>query len=688
MKYKGIMKTVAAVFSLSLVTCLLPSSVHADEPGFTKTAENTSVGTSGIGAPNSSTGLTPWTGNYVYYGKYNGNPVKYRVLDPNSTAFKDGKEENNPNTLNTLFLDCDSVLAKGRWGTNLNWGSNETYARKWMNETFLNGSGNFTTVEKAAIPVVFKEYSANVYREDYFLINLTNNEKVFPLDLSDIFNPEYGYGTSLLASSRVKGGADSTWWLRTRINSYTVGDADTYKVPYVTDVGRYSGKPVSETHGYSPAFNVLLDSILFSTKVNSNATEYKLTLKDTGFGIAVTEGSSLSIDGTTVTVPYTVTDNDTTLDPDTVSVLIKDANDDIKYYAPLTGTYAATGTGTFELPSYLTLKDWGTEYTVSILAEDVNGQYETDYASEPVEVAAPFADGFGEQLAGYSISLDGDIGVNFYMELDSTIVNSDSAYMEFALPNEETPKVYVKDVRSNPVSVNGKTYYVFKCNVAAKEMTAPITAQMKDGDKTGSPYSYTVRDYADYLLSHTQGNAEYAKAAPLVKAMLNYGACAQTYFNYNPNDLANSVLDSKDQFQNLDKTSIDNGINAPYDEDGTTLPTGVNFEGATLSLKSETSLSLYFTGLDAKTEFKCTGNMGEKKVETNTNGAYVIARIRGIKAEELKNDFTLTFGNGSSVKYNAMTYCYNVLHSDTASDKLKNVCRALYLYASAASPNG
>ncbi|MBR4346876.1 MAG: hypothetical protein IKP75_08095 [Oscillospiraceae bacterium] len=518
------------------------------------------------------------------------------------------------------------------------------------------------------------------------MINLTHNEKVFALDMFDVQTPAYGYTSKETFVDKA-----SDYWLRTRANN---NNKSTHAAIASSGSGTgFSAKPVTETYGYSPAFNVLLDSIIFSTKVNSNATAYgnvyKLTLKDDGFGIAVTEGSSLSIDGTTVTVPYTVTDNDAALDPDTVSVLIKDTNDDIKYYAPLTGTYAATGTGTFELPSYLTLEDWGTEYTVSILAEDVNGQYETDYASEPVEVAAPFADGFGEQLAGYSISLDGDIGVNFYMELDSTIVNSDSAYMEFALPNEETPKVYVKDVRSNPVSVNGKTYYVFKCNVAAKEMTAPITAQMKDADRSGNPYSYTVRDYADYLLEHTQVPA-YSNAANLVKAMLNYGACAQTYFNYNPNDLANSVLDSKDQFQNWDMTSIDNDINAPYNENGTTLPTGVNFEGATLSLKSETSLSLYFKGLDAETEFKCTGNMGEKKVETNTNGAYVIARIRGIKAEELKNDFTVTIKDSDSlsVTYSPMTYCYNVVKSSTVSEKLKNVCRALYQYAGAASPNG
>ena len=675
MKHKGIMKTVAAVFSLSLVTCLLPSSVHADETGFTKTADNTSVGTSGIGAPSSSTGLTSWTGNYVYYGKYNGVSVKYRVLDPDSTDYKD--DSNHDVALKTMLVDCDSVLTKGKWGTtNMNWSSDDCNLRIWMNSTFLNANGNFSNVEKSAIPVVYKTGTSSTYG-NYTIINLTNHERIFPLDMLDVHNAEYGYATETADPARNKG---ADWWLRTRQTS--PGD-NQYKAPIITTAGGYSTKTVTETHGYSPAFNVLLDSIIFSTKVNSNATsygnEYKLTLKDTDFGIAVTEGSSLSIDGKTVTVPYTVTDNDTTLDPDTVSVLIKDANDDIKYYAPLTGTYAVQGTGTFELPSYLTLKDWGTEYTVSILAEDVNGEHETDYASEPVEVAAPFVDmGLGEHLAGYSISLDGDIGVNFYMELDSTIVNSDSAYMEFTLPNGDTPKVPVSKAAQK--TVDGKTYYVFKCNVAAKEMTAPITAQMKDADRSGKPYSYTVRDYADYLLSHTQGNAEYAKAAPLVKAMLNYGAYAQAYFG-----IEGTAANAGYEDTNIAAVTAEE-INAPYDEDGTTLPTGVNFEGATLSLKSETSLSLYFTGLDAETEFKCTGNMGEKKVETNTNGAYVIARIRGIKAEELKNDFTLTFGNGSSVKYNAMTYCYNVLQSDTASDKLKNVCRALYQYAQAANP--
>ena len=46
-----------------------------------------------------------------------------------------------------------------------------------------------------------------------------------------------------------------------------------------------------------------------------------------------------------------------------------------------------------------------------------------------------FSDGIGERLAGYSLSLDGDIAVKFYMELADEVAGSDDAYMQFIIPN-------------------------------------------------------------------------------------------------------------------------------------------------------------------------------------------------------------------------------------------------------------
>lgn len=139
--------------------------------------------------------------------------------------------------------------------------------------------------------------------------------------------------------------------------------------------------------------------------------------------------------------------------------------------------------------------------------------------------------------------------------------------------------------------------------------------------------------------------------------------------------LANAGLDAADKV--LSDAAMPDKFR--YNAAKTVLPEGVIFEGATLSLQSETTLSLYFKGLPDDTAFSC----GAKEVETAPNGDSVIVRIRGITANELEKDFTVTFGSGS-VSYNPMTYCYNVLNGGSDDPALQNVCRALYLYAQSA----
>lgn len=269
-----------------------------------------------------------------------------------------------------------------------------------------------------------------------------------------------------------------------------------------------------------------------------------------------------------------------------------------------------------------------------------------------------FADGIGEMVIGHSISLDGDIGVNFYMELASEIAQSETAYMHFIIPAGNTTseqRVNVKDAKQ--IKAGDKTYYVFKCNVAAKEMTSEIKAQIIDGENKGTKYTYSVKKYADYLLAHTNENTEYEKAAPLVENMLQYGAYAKEYF------------DKTDTLDNLDDVTID--VAEPVIEN---LPEGTTFEGATLSLKSETTLSLYFKS-NAELEFSCDGY----DVETAETGDYKIARIRGIKAAHIGDIITLNI-NGGTVQYSPLNYCKNVLEDDTQDKKLRNVVKALYLY--------
>ena len=283
-----------------------------------------------------------------------------------------------------------------------------------------------------------------------------------------------------------------------------------------------------------------------------------------------------------------------------------------------------------------------------------------------------FNNGVGARLVGHTLSLNGDIGVNFCMDLDPAIASSESAYMHFTIPNGN--KTSAVDVPVSQATVVGN-YYVFKCNVAAKDMNATITARIIDGETSGEEYTYSVRDYADYLLNHTSENAAYAKAAPLVKSMLNYGAYAQLFFvpDVDPAKLANVGYEtdiSGVTAQTINKSTYTNELNGVAD-----------FSGATLSLKTQTSLSLYFTS-DEELTFNCDHNF-----EVEKKNGYQIIRIRNISANDLVSDFTVTVTageNSGTISFSPMNYCYNVLNDNEQPEALQNVCKALYLYSQGA----
>ena len=286
-----------------------------------------------------------------------------------------------------------------------------------------------------------------------------------------------------------------------------------------------------------------------------------------------------------------------------------------------------------------------------------------------MEVETAFSDGVGAALAGHSISLEGDIAVNFYMDLSDEIVKSETAYMQFTIPNgskSETKTVFVKDAREDD------GYYIFKCSVAAKDMSSEISAQLIDGDNTSTVYTYSVREYADYLIEHRKESQTFKDAAPLVEKMLRYGDYAKEYF------------DKTDTLPDLGDVKID----SKFDTYTSTVSDDL-FDGATLSLKSQTTLSLYFTDTDELT-FTCVDENGaERTVKTVSNGSTQIARIRNIAASELKDSFTVTVKKGDTVlgaiTYSPMNYCYKALNGGTENENLINAVKALVAYSDAAN---
>ena len=346
------------------------------------------------------------------------------------------------------------------------------------------------------------------------------------------------------------------------------------------------------------------------------------------------------------------------------------------------GLYWVKGQG--GAPAYVNVTSSGNKMLLHMYT-DFAGYSDGLYLKASLELA----DDVGVKLSGHSLSLEGDIGVNFYMELAQDIINSDTAYMQFTIPSgsktETVEPIYVKDV--TPVYSNGRYYYVFKCNVAAKEMTSVITAQMYDGDTpVGQAYDYTVQDYAQYIIDNADPqHPQYQKALPLVKAMLNYGAYAQTYFRHNTDSLANSILNSGTDVSGVSAATV----NKAYSSNTENLPSGIIFKSANLELESVTIMNLYFentTGEDIV--FK----LGDKVLDQKEKDGYTVVTVSGISASALGRDYTVkVLVSGDSTEYSVifspMNYCYNVLNRETTAvrtDALKDVIRALYLYNKAA----
>ena len=300
-------------------------------------------------------------------------------------------------------------------------------------------------------------------------------------------------------------------------------------------------------------------------------------------------------------------------------------------------------------------------------------QYSFNMPDKEVTVTAEFtyADGVGASVIGHSVSLDGDIAVNFYMALDPEIAQSETAYMQFTIP-DTSPEYQEQTVAIKDVEPIEGGYYVFKCRVAAKDMSSVITAQILGVDKETTVYTYSVKDYADWLIEHKNDSEAYTKAAPLVEKMLRYGDYAKEYF------------DKTNTLPNLGDVNIDSQF-ATYTS---SLPDDL-YSSATLSLKSQTTLSLYFTDTDELT-FTCVDENGaERTVETVKNGSTQIARIRNIAAKELKDSFTVTVKKGETVlgaiTYSPMNYCYKALNGSTENERLINAVKAMVAYSDAAN---
>ena len=311
---------------------------------------------------------------------------------------------------------------------------------------------------------------------------------------------------------------------------------------------------------------------------------------------------------------------------------------------------------------------------------DADGDGKCDYCGN-------FMDGSLAKLAFASLSLKGNIGVNFYMDLPTKVIDNSNAYMQFTLPNGSTENILVSNAEKNTTITEGKIYYVFSCEVAAKEMTADIKVQIISGDSASESFTYTVKDYADYIMSHTEDYSE--DVISLVQAMLNYGAASQEYFEYNTDALANSSLtDEQKQLPDTQASDL-SAYAASYTKDKS-YAGSTSYYGSSLVLKSNTEIKHYFTYDSANTNpdnFVCKDGNGNY-YQISESGDYLYVRIDNIPAHKLGDNLTLSLYEDDvkvgDISYSPLSYVYSVLSAyptdDGIHDALRNNVKALYQY--------
>ena len=482
------------------------------------------------------------------------------------------------------------------------------------------------------------------------------------------------------------------FWLRTRHYNHS-GYAQVVPSSSLSTDAR----PVNETSAVVPAFRLNLSSVLFASAATAATSGASIETGAYGFYVF-----SFRMDGTEKLVSEAVYTEDGVMvnydaadrtDGGPVYLYVQDA-DSVYSVAITEDTTVALASMTGIDSDSLTdesIKIWleksEDNLTYAVMAEYHENQ--VDAGSDGYcDVCGTKKDGISATLAGHSVSLGGQIGMNFYMDLADSVLADGEAYMLFTLPGGSTQSVAVNGGETE--NIGGKTYYVFTCNVAAKDMAGTITAKIVCGDGSeGTEYTYSVKDYAeDVMDKYEESSNEYK----LAKAMLNYGAYAQKYFDPNvaPEKLANEgCAYEAEEFKVT--TSVLNAYVPTVTDNSATL----NYAGSTLILEADINVRHYFKLAGESysgTLTQYTAPDGE-----TVEGTYYFFDKTFVAAK--LGDMTSYTVEGIDFKYCPLSYVTTVLakknaelvneFSDLEKDTaLQNLMKALYLYYKATvAPN-
>ena len=376
-------RILSILLCLCMAACMLPTVAFAADKG-----KAIQLGTNALNK-NVNTEAAPT----VYFGQDHGNnPGAWRVIgyDGSGVAATAGNM--------TLLAANNMDLSK--------FGASNAYADSDLKEAIDTLAEKLTPKETDAVEKrTLARGSYNEENTDCVAGAQVDNAVFWPLSTAEAFAVNQDLR---IADKEQPSWASSFWWLRSPNDANGVA-----AVNGIGSVGLH-GFSIINTFGVRPAFNLNLNSVLFTSaavdrKPDGGLTavpkyignEWKLTLLDNSRNFAVTETTASGDPGDTLTLHY---NGATTGANEYISVIIAD-NNGAQYYGRVAQPTEATGTVEIKIPSDIAPGS----YTLKVFSEQYNGDKKTDYASDFTDISLTVEKQADEQFTlapGYTYYFD------------------------------------------------------------------------------------------------------------------------------------------------------------------------------------------------------------------------------------------------------------------------------------------
>ena len=286
--------------------------------------------------------------------------------------------------------------------------------------------------------------------------------------------------------------------------------------------------------------------------------------------------------------------------------------------------------------------------TATITVTTVDG---SKTATCTVTVNAPVVKPELFDLSGATATLGNNLAINFV--IDTAKLDGTGHYAEITKKYADGRADVTVTVDQEDWKVySGNLYYFSFDGVAAKEMADQLIVKVynKNNVEVTNVWNDSLREYAMRALTN-----EEKKASPdreklaLYVDMLNYGAAAQVYFEYNENDLANKNLTAAQKAYATGNVTMED-----IREKGT------GYVGTTLTLESQILLNFVFENTTANNATHAIatytdhyGNAKTVRIEKADFKAYDSTRtyisVSGMAVADCGQPVTLKLYNGNQL---------------------------------------